>query len=1038
MALNLGVLTVQIGADVSQLVQGFQQAGRMVRLLETQFMDMQKTTAQLTTTMNQAATATKVVGTNAQNAAKGIANVGHGSRGAGDEVQTLTQRLTNMSNRIHIMFGGAAMTAAFTMPFIAFGKAALNSTIEFESAFAGVRKTVNATELEFATLSKRFREMSQEMPVTAEEFSRIGELAGQLGVRGVRDISQFSEVIAKLRVAAPALDLDEAATGLARFSNIMGTPISQADRMSATIVDLGNNFATFEDEMLEFALRIAGAGKQIGLTEAQVLAFGTAMSSVGIRAEAGGTAIQRVFMNIKEAVTSGGAKLQKFSEVANTSMEGFRDLFQRDAAEAVTIFIEGLQRIPNVFEVLKDLDVNEQRVLRTLLSTAGAGDLLRRTLDKAAKAWTENNALNEEAAKRFGTTASQIQILRNTWDEFLRQTGELAIPMLTDLMGTLKGVVKSMQDWDNETKKAVVGLGALLAVVGPLMLGLSLTGAAISGWQKMLEILGISAAVANKVLLLAGAIFTLTKAFKEGVVELKSWWTELDKVQRMGGRFNWEVLIPRPFAAIRPQDFFVDPSKQFTQHDIDAEVERFQRAAETFRRIQKQQSGSTQTTTTGVEQQVDALIMLEAALKDLATQTAIYTAQTSGIGTTAETIAKQQEILTTTLLKQEIQVVLLNKRYEDSSNTLGEYAEDTLKAKDALDKARISEAQTAAELKSLARALDQLKLDRAAYQVQRLDNAWAIFQTETKGAAETAATLIKQKELLESQIYAVQQQVGLLTSSYDQSEAALGLYAQTTMELGLALDNAKQRLVELHKELAKTKQSADPLTVLTAEARHLESELQVFEITNKKVANSASYSAQRQELLQKAIEAQQQVAQHLETQYTAVIEQFDASSEAALLLRQRLDDARLALARLQDQGKRPVGEVVVSDMGLKVLQNMFEAGRAAGNIAQQQFALAGLEAVHGVGVSQPEIIRRETLPIPGVAATATAGAGAAAAGSAAASNVVQHVGTIRVEGVNNQGEMVGVVDIITSKLADHLRGEQERYPPVRSTFRTFK
>ena len=53
--------------------------------------------------------------------------------------------------------------------------------------------------------------------------------------------------------------------------------------------NLGNNFATTEKPIMEMAHRMAGAGKQVGLTEAQVLGFAAALSSVGIEAQMGGS-----------------------------------------------------------------------------------------------------------------------------------------------------------------------------------------------------------------------------------------------------------------------------------------------------------------------------------------------------------------------------------------------------------------------------------------------------------------------------------------------------------------------------------------------------------------------------------------------------------------------------------------------------------------------------------------------------------------------------------------------------------------------------
>jgi len=59
--------------------------------------------------------------------------------------------------------------------------ATIGSAVRYEDAFAGVRKTVDGTEEQLQALSKRFRELSKEIPITAEEFSR--------GVRQDRRIS---------------------------------------------------------------------------------------------------------------------------------------------------------------------------------------------------------------------------------------------------------------------------------------------------------------------------------------------------------------------------------------------------------------------------------------------------------------------------------------------------------------------------------------------------------------------------------------------------------------------------------------------------------------------------------------------------------------------------------------------------------------------------------------------------------------------------------------------------------------------------------
>ena len=61
--------------------------------------------------------------------------------------------------------------------------AGINAGIQYEQAFAGVRKTVDATEAELQAMSQGIRDMAKEMPTSATEIAAVAEAAGQLGIR---------------------------------------------------------------------------------------------------------------------------------------------------------------------------------------------------------------------------------------------------------------------------------------------------------------------------------------------------------------------------------------------------------------------------------------------------------------------------------------------------------------------------------------------------------------------------------------------------------------------------------------------------------------------------------------------------------------------------------------------------------------------------------------------------------------------------------------------------------------------------------------
>lgn len=352
--------------------------------------------------------------------------------GGAKSAQTASTSFAGMAKQ------GLAIAAAFAGVHIGIGtlnralRGTIGAAVDFESSFAGVRKTVDATEEEFQAIARAFRDMAMEIPVNVNELNRIGEAAGQLGIEA-ESIVGFTRVMADLGVTTN-LSSDQAATALARLANITQLPQDQFDRLGSTIVDLGNNMATTESEIVDFGLRIAGAGHQIGLTEAQILAFGAALSSVGINAEAGGTAISRVFVEIDKAVRTGGESLEEFARVAGMSSEQFVRAYKEDAAGAIVTFIEGLGDISaaggDVFGVLEDLELGNIRVRDALLRAAGAGDLMRDSLNLASSEWEANTALTEEANKRYETAAAQFTILRNKLNDLAIDIGAALIPAL--------------------------------------------------------------------------------------------------------------------------------------------------------------------------------------------------------------------------------------------------------------------------------------------------------------------------------------------------------------------------------------------------------------------------------------------------------------------------------------------------------------------------------------------------------------------------------------------------------------------------------
>ena len=391
---------------------------------------------------------------------------------------------------------GDALTKGLTLPIVGIGAAATNASIEFESAFAGVIKTVDATDEQLATLRQGIRDMALELPASREEIAGVAEAAGQLGIE-TDNVLAFTRVMIDLGESTD-LAASDAAVALAQLSNITGMGQDEFDNLGSAVVALGNNMATTESKIVEMTMRIAGAGSQVGMSEDQMLALAAALSSVGIEAEAGGSAISKTMIEIATQVETSGDELDEWAKIAGMSAQDFSKAWKDDAASALMTFIAGLADMEeqggSAILALDELGITEVRQRDALLRAAGASDLMTDALDISSKAWEENTALTKEAAQRYETTASQMEIARNRVTDMAIEFGDALAPALLDaldaaepILAWAKAQASAFSDLDKDQQQNIIKWVALAAAIGPV---LSVTGRMFTGLSSMVTVFG--------------------------------------------------------------------------------------------------------------------------------------------------------------------------------------------------------------------------------------------------------------------------------------------------------------------------------------------------------------------------------------------------------------------------------------------------------------------------------------------------------------------------------------------------------------------
>ena len=539
----------------------------------------------------------------------GGSNVGAGMernfKTAADRLEQTAKQWKNLGEGVDTLtkpfqVAGAAMAAGAV--------ASAKFAIDFENNFANVRKTVDGTDAQLNKIKQDIIDMTtvginghSAIPQTTAELTELAAAGGQLGIQ-TENISSFTETMAMMG-SATNLAGEEGAKTLARFMNVANVSQGEVQNLGSSIVDLGNHFATTEAEIAAMAQRMGATGTAVGISAQDVLAYSTALSSLGVEAEAGGSSISRIWMDIQTQVSTGGELLGEFAKVSGKTTKEFAEGWKNDASGTFKDFVDGLSKSKDLVGTLKNLGFDNIRDLQALQKLAGPQgiQLLNDALQRSNNAWSENTALVNEFENKAGTTASQIQIMKNNLVEAGRSLGETFLPTINNGVTYIKNFAQGISKMSDGQKQAlittgkwVIGLGAAGKATSGVLKGIGNTADALSKIKKAQEAGGVLAKFAPALTAIKGAapyaaagIIAVTAAVKIGKVAYDSWyksqykWTEgmseqQNKIRKSMNSYkqlsdiqaqlkNYRLIIENPESSQEQ----VDNAKQKIQEIVD-------------------------------------------------------------------------------------------------------------------------------------------------------------------------------------------------------------------------------------------------------------------------------------------------------------------------------------------------------------------------------------------------------------------------------------------------------------------------------------
>ncbi len=337
---------------------------------------------------------------------------------------------------------------------------------KMEEAMADTRKYTGMTEAAVRDLNEELKKMDTR--TSREELNELAGAAGRLGKTSKKDILEFVEAGNMIKVALGD-DLGEGAIdSIGKLAMAFGEDDKMGLRgaMLATgsaVNELAQNSSANAGYLVDFTARVAGFGKQMGLTQAQIMGFGAVMDENLLRDEMAATAFGNMLVKMQTDTA-------KFAKIAGMDVKKFADLVKTDANGAVLALADSLKRADpqTMMKMLDDMGLDGSRAVGVLSTLADKIDDVRARQQLATQAYREAKSVTEEYNVMNNTAEAELDKAKNAFHELSVELGERLKPVVTYTIsagGLLVKTLLAITTFLGENGKAVLRYATYIAML---------------------------------------------------------------------------------------------------------------------------------------------------------------------------------------------------------------------------------------------------------------------------------------------------------------------------------------------------------------------------------------------------------------------------------------------------------------------------------------------------------------------------------------------------------------------------------------------
>lgn len=337
---------------------------------------------------------------------------------------------------------------------------------KMDEAMTDVRKYTGQTKEEVEAMNEEFKRMDTRTP--REKLNALAGDAGRLGIASSEMVQQFVDAADKINVALGDDLGDDAVKNIGKLAQMFGEDKKKGlnGAMLSTgsaVNELAQSSSASAGYLVDFTARLAGVGKQAGLTQQQIMGYASVLDQNMQQDETAATAFQNLIAKLFQDPA-------KFAKIAGIEVSNFTKLLKEDANQALLQFFDALKAkggFAQLAPMFEAMNLDGSRAVGVLTVMADKLDDVKTAQNIANTAYSEGTSVINEFNTQMSSAQAQLDMAKKRFADISIELGEKLMPIaryaITGTSALIRGM-STMADVISKCKTTILGLVVSIGV----------------------------------------------------------------------------------------------------------------------------------------------------------------------------------------------------------------------------------------------------------------------------------------------------------------------------------------------------------------------------------------------------------------------------------------------------------------------------------------------------------------------------------------------------------------------------------------------